>query len=335
MSAPNFRFRIHSVVCFKSQLLASWLLLSGLLLGLSGCHNDHVTVNSKDTTSPQFAYRLDELALLEMLADDIQEMERKKQYGKIYDDYASQDFKSSVSRRMFLIMANCVEKHLGGLQEFNPNERGFRRQSLQKNGKGSVSGGFLDLLNRKVERTKGTIEEQLIFIPYRLNFKLNGLYWISKDKQFLECVAQSTQAEINSAVPSTTEGSDSSTSDRAQPAQPNASEAPDSSIKPSTETDTQQQPTTDRQPSEPPVSAKTDSIPNRSESDTSPAQHTGKPPTPSAQPATPVEKREAPTSPRPAGAGAVTDTTKPEKPVPEPIKPPAANPDNESKPPVP
>src|SRR6476659_6893625 len=100
-------------------------LAFSLLIGFSGCQNDRVSVNTKDPDSPQYAYRLDELALLHMTADDVQEKERKKQYGQIYDQYGSDDFKQAISRRRFLIMSNCVENFLGGVEEFDTNDLGF------------------------------------------------------------------------------------------------------------------------------------------------------------------------------------------------------------------
>jgi hypothetical protein len=179
-----------TVFTLKNGLLVLGLGLLGIWswMGLASCHSDRVTVNAKDPQSPQFAYRKDELALLSLMADDIQELERKKQYATIYDDYTSQDFKNSISRRRFLIITNCVETYLGGMDSdgYDPHDLGFRRENV----KGSQN-GFLDVLNRKVHRIMGVIDEQMVFVPHNLNFKLNGLYWISKDKQFLQCVAES------------------------------------------------------------------------------------------------------------------------------------------------
>jgi hypothetical protein len=171
------------------------VLLAGVL-AVGGCRSDHISVNPKDPKSPQFAYRLDELALLQMAADDIMDLERKKQYGRIYDDYASRGFKRMVSRRHFLIMSNCVETHLGALQEFDINEIGFRREVLKEQ-----PGAPLDVLNRRATRAKGTIDEQLVFIADGVNFKLNGLYWVAKDKQFLECIRNSSQLEATTRPP--------------------------------------------------------------------------------------------------------------------------------------
>lgn len=182
------------------------LLVLGLACVLSGCRADHVVVNPKDPKSPQYAYRLDELALLQMSADDIQELERSKQYGKIYDDFGSDAFKAGLTRRRFLIMANCVETHLGGLQEFERNDTGFiRRFQRIANTKRTRS---LDTLRREVDRTHLTIFEQMIFTTDGIHFKLNGLYWIAKSKPFLQCIADSPRLEAETTPLNYVEGQD-------------------------------------------------------------------------------------------------------------------------------
>jgi hypothetical protein len=251
-------------------------LLAVSLLGFSACRSDRVSVNPKDPDSPQYAYRLDELALLQMAADDVLEKERKKQYGQIYDEYGSDDFKHGVSRRRFLIMANCVESYLGGLEEFDPNDLGFRRERP----KGSRQ--YLDVLNRKVHRTQGAIEEQLVFVPSGLNFKLNGLYWIAKDKQFLQCIADSPQIEKD-------------TEPKTEATPPEAGTTPDSPEGQSTESSSVESGT---QPAETTKTDGTDS--------------TEKLPAP-VQEMKPSEIKKAPLQARPAGAGAVID----ERPAPK------------------
>lgn len=264
--------------------------LSGSLL-LSGCRNDRVSVNPKDLRSPQFAYRLDELALLQMAADDIQDLERKKEYGKIYDDYGSDELKNSISRRRFLIISNCVENDLGDMLEFDSTNLGFRRETLP-HGKTP-----LDTLTRKVERTQEVINEQLVFINTGINFKLNSIYWIARDKQFLECVANSPLVEAN--MEPQQEG---------VPVQPG--EQPTAET-PATGTETGQQPT-EQQASTPGSTAE----PVKTEQPATP----GQPEVAPVQELKPGElKKEAPAA-KPAGAGAVFDTRpapppKPEKPA--------------------
>lgn len=188
------------VVSRKFITRSALLALILLSLGLAGCRSDRVSVDKDDPYSPKYAYRKDELALLQMSADDIQELERRKQYGTIYDDYASQSFRKNVGRRQFLIMANCVESFLGDLEEYDRNDIGFRRENAKANsGKSKDGQSFVDVLNRKVQRSLGGIEEQMVFVPNGLGFKLNGLYWISKDKLFLRCIRESGRLDAQTS----------------------------------------------------------------------------------------------------------------------------------------
>lgn len=178
---------------------AALLLLLGFLPVLTGCRADRVAVNPNDPKSPQYAYRLDELALLQMSADDIQELERQKRYGKIYDDFAGSDFKAGTSRRRFLIMANCVETYLGGVQEFDRGNTGFKRSFVRISSKKRRA---MDILRREVQRDHGPIVEQLVFTGNGINFKLNSIYWFARDKSFLQCIADSARLEAETS-PST------------------------------------------------------------------------------------------------------------------------------------
>lgn len=167
-----------------------WLLLA-LLPAFLGCRSDRVVVNPADLHSPQYAYRLDELARLQMAADGIFELERKKQYGRLYDEYGGPTFKNSISRRRFLIMSNCVETHLGGMEGFDPNDLGFRRMFVRQ-GKTRQP---LDILTRRIHRVQGGVDEQLVLVAVGLDYRLNGLYWISRDKNFLQCIRESPKIE--------------------------------------------------------------------------------------------------------------------------------------------
>lgn len=274
--------------------------LLGLLFSLGGCRNDRVAVNPKDLNSPQFAYRLDELALLQMNADDVQELERKKQYGKLYDQYASDAFKQGVTRRRFLIMSNCVESFLGDLQEYDRNDVGFHREQLKEKGQ---QYGFIDVLNRKVQRSLGSIEEQLVFAPLGLNFKLNGLYWISKDKQFLQCIAESPQIEAQTTPQP--EGAPAA----AENAKPTEGEpAQKTEEAPPTQGKSEAQPSAETLPAKP-----------EGEQPATPQPFNPNAPNPAAPASTPpavpvpvqgmkpAEIRKEPLGARPAGAGAVVD----------------------------
>ena len=307
------------------MLLGLGLLSIWTWMGLASCHSDRVAVNPKDPQAPQFAYRQDQLALLSMLADDIQDLERKKQYTTIYDDYTSQEFKAGISRRRFLIISNCVETYLGGLEEYDPHDLGFRREMLK-----TGHDQFLDVLNRKVKRIMGSIDEQMVFVPSDLNFKLNGLYWIAKDKQFLQCVAESPQREAEGQpVPETT-AEEGVTPSATQATSPTEAETPAATI-PETdaagESPSDQPGTGAAQPGSGESSSPVESpatAPSAGTSENTLRRSTGSAvPIPSpVQEMKPAEARKVTTlQARPAGAGAVID----ERPV---LKPKATTPVN-------
>lgn len=291
-------------------LLPLSLMLAGSLL-LSGCRSDRVTVDPKDPHSPQFAYRMDELALLQMAADDIQNLEKQKQYSRIYEDYTSPEFQQNVSRRRFLIMANCVEDNLGGLQEYDRTDLSFHREK-------SKSPSPLDVLNRKVTREHGTVEEQMVFIGNGFNFKLNSLYWITKDKLFLECIANSAQIEAEIPPPGqeAPEGQPEAakTASTTPGATQNTSQPP--ATQPGSETATSPAKPGETAPGTPATgeTAKTESgKPAETQAVSTPAA------TPAAAPVTKVTAQDIKKKDlraRPAGAGVIIDT-RPEAPKPK------------------
>ncbi len=180
--------------CFRrNQRFALSGLALLLAVSFSACQSDHVSIDEKNPDAPRFAYRLDELALLQMTADDIMTLERAKNYGQIYDKYASADLQQSLSRRRFLIQANCVETQLGAMLEYDRNQLAFNRESRPV--PGSRQPIVVDVLNRRVQRVMSGLTEQFIFVREGLNFHLKALNWQSKDKSFMQCVADSPQTE--------------------------------------------------------------------------------------------------------------------------------------------
>ncbi len=317
--APAFTLKT-GLILLGLGLLGIWTWM-----GLASCHSDRVAVNPKDPQSPQFAYRQDQLALLSMLADDIQDLERKKQYATIYDDYTSQEFKTGISRRRFLVISNCVETYLGGLEEYDPHDLGFRREMLK-----TGHDQFLDVLNRKVKRIMGPIDEQMVFVPDDLNFKLNGLYWIAKDKLFLQCVAESPQREAEGqpvpeiapeegATPSTTQATSPTTAETPAATSPESGAAvPPASEQPGTEAAQSGAPQGESSEKSP----ATESPTSAGSSEPTHKKSTGVtvPVASPVQEMKPAEARKATTlQARPAGAGAVIDerpVLKPKAPVP-------------------
>lgn len=290
---------------FRTSDLNRWglfALIGGLIIafviGLNACRSDRVTVNPKDPRSPKYAYRLDQLALLQMASDDIMNLERKKAYDTIYDEYTSRDFQKNVSRRRFLIMSNCVETYLGGLQEFDVNDLSFNRQRLSGQAKA------FDVLTRKVQRERGTLDEQLVFIPSGFNFRLNGMYWISKDKVFLQCIANSAQIEANTApMP------------EALPTSEEAQKTPEGQT-PSAGTQPVPTPTGEQAP-----------VPTGSQPAPTEQQQPMAEPLPVPAQPIPVGEPSNHGQPRPAGAGAVMDT-RPTQEQEKPPTPPASEPSN-------
>lgn len=172
--------------------------LAGTLLAgtLGGCRrSDVVAVDPENPNSPQYPYLAHEFALLQLAVDDIQELEKKKQYGKIYDDYASDEFRKNTTRRHFLVMANCTEEHLGSLTEYDDDHFGFNRNRMPAENQPA-----LDSITRYVQREKkGQVREQMIFSGDGIHFKLNGLYWISEDKHFLQCMQEAEKIAVRTA----------------------------------------------------------------------------------------------------------------------------------------
>jgi hypothetical protein len=175
----------------KSLFLISLSLSAAVLLG--ACRSDRVTVDRKDPRSPQFAYRLDELAMLQMAVDDIQGMEQDKHYGQIYDDFASPEFKQGTSRRRFLIWGNCAETYLGGLEEYDRNELGFFREQFKKQAP-------IDSIARTVHRSRYLAKERMGFVYDGIHFKLRNWTWITNDKPFLQCMEESAALEKSGQV---------------------------------------------------------------------------------------------------------------------------------------
>jgi hypothetical protein len=132
-------------------------------------------------TDPAFsAYRPDQLVRLKVLANSIFGLERQQKYGEIYDDWVSQSFKKRVSRRQFLILTNCLEEHLGPLEEFDSTDFGFKHQSHQ--------GQSYEVLQRKITRNGNDLSQRLVITMDALDYKLDGLTWLTNHEGFLNCV---------------------------------------------------------------------------------------------------------------------------------------------------
>ncbi len=151
----------------------------------NGCQSDTIRVDADNKKSPQYRYRKDEVALLALATDTVMEMEQQKKYAEIYQQYGSNEFKRLVSRRTFLKMSHCVETHLGEITEFDRSDLGFNRNIN--------NGQKLDKITRRVHRSSATVEEQLILVFEGLDVKLNGIFWISDHKNFIQCMQDITK----------------------------------------------------------------------------------------------------------------------------------------------
>ena len=169
-------------------MFSAIIIAATLMLG--GCHGDDIVkVNMEDPDSPKYPYMAHEFALLQLAVDDIQGMEQKKQYGQIYDKYASPELQKYVSRRQFMIMSNCTEQNLGAINEFDEDNLSFNRNQKPEKGRPAI-----DSITRQVKRKRGIMREQLVFTSDGVKFKLNGLWWISDNKQFQKCITAAQKA---------------------------------------------------------------------------------------------------------------------------------------------
>ncbi|MBK8189311.1 MAG: hypothetical protein IPK79_02570 [Vampirovibrionales bacterium] len=183
------------------------MVIVGGLLGfgaglLSGC---------RDAQAPDAqGYREDERALLQIAAENLVELEIKKDYATLYDQYASKAFKQRVPARYFLKLTNCVETHLGAFLSYDRKSLRFKRER--------VGAATRDALNLRVFRDNGLLAEQFVFTPEGLSYKIDAFRWLSQRAEFLDCVSRLSQTFDVSDVSSMSDGSP-------QEASPNDDEA--------------------------------------------------------------------------------------------------------------
>lgn len=115
------------------------MVIVGGLLGfgaglLSGC---------RDAQAPDAqGYREDERALLQIAAENLVELEIKKDYATLYDQYASKAFKQRVPARYFLKLTNCVETHLGAFLSYDRKSLRFKRERVSRDARCAESAGL-------------------------------------------------------------------------------------------------------------------------------------------------------------------------------------------------
>lgn len=131
---------------------------------------------------PPTPYREDEQLRLKLFVEDIFELEKSKQYGRLYDKYTSPAFQKTVSRRNFLRLSQCVETHLGELVDYERKDWQFHK----KTAKGTV----FHSIRLPVVRSSANITEQLTMTTDGLDYRLTGLYWLTKHKAYADCIRQ-------------------------------------------------------------------------------------------------------------------------------------------------
>jgi len=166
------------------------LFLTGfvLLVSLAACRGDKVSVDANDPMGPKYEYALHEFALLKLRANQVQELEKEKEYGQIYDELASPALKHRLSRREFLGQANCVETYLGSILEYERLNYSFERKRFGKSTQ--------DIVSRRVKRINESIWEQMAFVWIGDDFRLNQINWVSKGVGYQRCMEElATQLE--------------------------------------------------------------------------------------------------------------------------------------------
>ncbi len=131
------------------------------------------------------AYRVEEVALLKITAENIMDLEKAKDYASIYNEYASRDYKKRVPKRKFLKLTHCVEVHMGEVLGHDVAKLNFNRTRKGKH--------ISDQLNLSVYRKNGTITERYTLIDEGLGFRITGFRWVSDNEPFAQCMKKINQ----------------------------------------------------------------------------------------------------------------------------------------------
>lgn len=146
---------------------------------LWGCQSNQSTPNN---LPPEEPYREDEQIRLKLFVEDLFQLEKSKQYGKLYDKYTSPAFQKSVSRRNFMRLSQCVETHLGELVDYERKKWQFQRKSSK--------GQVFHSIRLPVVRSSANLTEQFTMTADGLDYRLTGLYWLTKHKSYSDCIQQ-------------------------------------------------------------------------------------------------------------------------------------------------
>ncbi len=156
---------------------ARFTVLFLLLVLLTGCISGFQTAGD--------AYREEEVALLRIMADNIIDLEKKKDYTALYSDYASRGYKQRVSERRFLKLTHCVETHMGEVLGHNVAKVDFKREN--KNNR------MEDLLTLEVYRKHEAVTERYVLVDEGVGFRIDSFRWLSDNNEpFKVCMKKIT-----------------------------------------------------------------------------------------------------------------------------------------------
>jgi hypothetical protein len=169
---PLFMFSIPGV-------LVCVVVLSSVLC-LTGCEQS--PAKELDAGTVQVSLRPDETERLKLLLDELLQLEQEKKVGVLYDDYASLELKNRIPRAVFTKTIYCGQQHLGSIQSWDKKTRQFSQKKLKNKKLLGVS--------VLVSRSNETLRERLVFVEEGIDFKLSGMYWLSNNKQYLQCLKE-------------------------------------------------------------------------------------------------------------------------------------------------
>lgn len=109
-----------------------------------------------------------ELGLLRILADELQEQERRGAYDELYDQRASRSLKAGLPRDHFLEMTRCLDRHLGEIKTMTPG-------SLRIEAVSHEAGTYA--LHYKATRSSALVETNVSLIRQGFAYQLQGLQW--------------------------------------------------------------------------------------------------------------------------------------------------------------
>jgi hypothetical protein len=161
--------------CFNitPKLLALQIALLALALSFMGCAalpdatqlSGALPASALEESKGVSAH---ELGLLRILADELQEQERRGAYDELYDGRASRSLKAGLPRPQFLEMTRCLERHLGELKTMTPG-------SLRIEALSPEAGTYA--LHYKATRSGALVETDVRLMRQGFAYQLQGLQW--------------------------------------------------------------------------------------------------------------------------------------------------------------